>query len=81
VRDGGIVRDAAILSAIGVGPDGRRRLLGVSAAVSAARRWLRRAIGAAVGSGAGDLAAAARERLKIVATDSEGSALTEIARP
>ena len=36
VRDGGIVRDAAILSAIGVGPDGRRRLLGVSAALSEA---------------------------------------------
>jgi transposase-like protein len=36
VRDGGIVRDAAILSAIGVGPDGRRRLLGVSAAISEA---------------------------------------------
>lgn len=36
VRDGGIVRDAAILSAIGVGPDGRRSLLGVSTAVSEA---------------------------------------------
>ena len=36
VRDGGVVRDAAILSAIGVGPDGRRRLLGVSAALSEA---------------------------------------------
>ncbi|MBB4268315.1 IS256 family transposase, partial [Roseospira visakhapatnamensis] len=36
VRDGGIVRDAAILSAIGVAPDGRRRLLGVSAALSEA---------------------------------------------
>lgn len=36
VRDGGIVRDAAILSAIGVGPNGRRRLLGVSAALSEA---------------------------------------------
>lgn len=36
VRDGGIVRDAAILSAIGVGPDGRRSLLGVSAAISEA---------------------------------------------
>jgi len=36
VRDGGIVRDAAILSAICIGPDGRRRLLGVSAALSEA---------------------------------------------
>ncbi|WP_404381459.1 IS256 family transposase [Caenispirillum salinarum] len=36
VRDGGIVRDAAILSAIGVAPDGRRRLLGVSAVLSEA---------------------------------------------
>ena len=36
VRDGGIVRDAAILSAIGIGPDGRRRPLGVSAALSEA---------------------------------------------
>jgi len=36
VRDGGVVRDAAILSAIGIGPDGRRRVLGVSAALSEA---------------------------------------------
>jgi transposase-like protein len=36
VRDGGVVRDAAILSAIGVGPKGRRSLLGVSAALSEA---------------------------------------------
>ena len=31
-----MVRDAAILSAIGIGPDGRRRVLGVSAALSEA---------------------------------------------
>ena len=36
VREGGVVRDAAILSAIGIGPDGRRRVLGVSAALSEA---------------------------------------------
>ena len=36
VRDGGVVRDAAILSAIGISADGRRRLLGVSAARSEA---------------------------------------------
>lgn len=36
VRDGGVVRDAAILSAIGVDPEGRRSLLGVSAALSEA---------------------------------------------
>jgi transposase-like protein len=36
VREGGVVRDAAILSAIGVDPEGRRRVLGVSAALSEA---------------------------------------------
>ena len=30
LRDGGVVRDAALFSAIGVGADGRRRVLGVS---------------------------------------------------
>jgi transposase-like protein len=35
-RQGGVVRDAAVLSAVGVGPDGRRRVLGVSVAVSEA---------------------------------------------
>jgi transposase-like protein len=35
-RDGGVVRDAAVLSAIGIGPDGRRRVLGVSTALSEA---------------------------------------------
>src|SRR5512143_2181324 len=30
LREGGVVRDAALFSAIGIGPDGRRRLLGVS---------------------------------------------------
>ena len=30
VREGGLVRDAAVLSAIGMGPDLRRRVLGVS---------------------------------------------------
>jgi putative transposase len=36
VRDGGVVRDAAVLSAVGVDPEGRRRLLGVSVALSEA---------------------------------------------
>ena len=36
VRDGGVVRDAAVLSAIGIGPDERRRVLGVSCALSEA---------------------------------------------
>ena len=36
VRDGGVVRDAAILSAVGVEPQGRRRILGVSVALSEA---------------------------------------------
>jgi transposase-like protein len=36
MRHGGIVRDAAVLSAIGVGPDERRRVPGVSVAVSEA---------------------------------------------
>jgi transposase-like protein len=36
VRDGGVVRDAAVLSAIGIGPDERRRVLGVSCAISEA---------------------------------------------
>ena len=30
LRDGGVVRDAALFSAIGIGADGRRRVLGVS---------------------------------------------------
>ena len=33
MRHGGIVRDAAVLSAIGIGPDERRRVLGVSVEV------------------------------------------------
>jgi len=36
VRIGGVVRDAAVLSAIGIGLDERRRLLGVSVALSEA---------------------------------------------
>ncbi len=36
VRDGGVVRDAAVLSAIGIGPDQRRWVLGVSCAISEA---------------------------------------------
>ena len=36
VRLGGVVRDAAVLSAIGIGPDQRRRVLGVSVALSEA---------------------------------------------
>ena len=35
-RQGGVVRDAAVLSAFGIGPDGRRRILGVSVALSEA---------------------------------------------
>ena len=36
VREGGVVRDSAVLSAIGMGPDERRRVLGVSCALSEA---------------------------------------------
>jgi transposase-like protein len=36
VREAGVVRDAAVLSAIGIGPDQRRRVLGVSCALSEA---------------------------------------------
>uniref|UniRef100_UPI000DBE5174 IS256 family transposase n=1 Tax=Roseovarius amoyensis TaxID=2211448 RepID=UPI000DBE5174 len=36
MRHGGIVRDAAVLLAIGIGPDERRRVLGVSVALSEA---------------------------------------------
>jgi len=36
VRLGGVVRDTAVLSAIGIGPDERRRVLGVSVALSEA---------------------------------------------
>ncbi len=36
VREAGVVRDAAVLSAVGIGPDQRRRVLGVSCAVSEA---------------------------------------------
>jgi transposase-like protein len=36
VREGGVVRDAAVLAAVGIDPDGRRRLLGVSCALSEA---------------------------------------------
>jgi transposase-like protein len=36
VREVGVVRDAAVLSAVGIGPDQRRRVLGVSCAVSEA---------------------------------------------
>ena len=40
MRHGGVVRDAAVLSAIGIGPDERRRILGVSVALSqAVVRW------------------------------------------
>ena len=38
MRAGGVVRDAAVLSAIGIGPDERRRVLGVSVALSDADR-------------------------------------------
>lgn len=36
MRHGGVVRDAAVLSAIGIGPDEQRRVLGVSVALSEA---------------------------------------------
>ena len=36
LREAGVVRDAAVLSAIGIGPDQRRRVLGVSCAISEA---------------------------------------------
>lgn len=36
MRHGGVVRDVAVLSAIGIGPDERRRVLGVSVALSEA---------------------------------------------
>ena len=36
MRHGGVVREAAVLSAIGIGPDERRRVLGVSIALSEA---------------------------------------------
>jgi transposase-like protein len=36
MRHGGVVRDAAVLSAIGIGQDGRRRVPGVSVALSEA---------------------------------------------
>lgn len=36
MRHGGVVRDVAVLSAIGIGPDERRRILGVSVALSEA---------------------------------------------
>jgi len=41
MRHGGVVRDAAVLSAIGVGPDERRRVLGVSVALSEAEVYWR----------------------------------------
>ena len=40
MRHGGVVSDAAVLSAIGIGPDERRRVLGVSIALSEAEvQW------------------------------------------
>jgi putative transposase len=36
MRHGGVVRNAAVLSAIGIGPDERRRVLGASVALSKA---------------------------------------------
>jgi len=36
MRHGGIVRDVAVISAIGIGPDERRRVLGISVALSEA---------------------------------------------
>lgn len=36
LRDGGVVRDVAVLAAVGIEPDGHRRILGVSAALSEA---------------------------------------------
>jgi transposase-like protein len=36
LREAGVVRDAALFTAVGIGPDGRRRVLGVSSAASEA---------------------------------------------
>lgn len=36
MRHGGVVRDAALLSATGIGPDERRRVLGISVVLSEA---------------------------------------------
>lgn len=38
---GGVVRDAAILSAIGIGEDGKRSILGLSVALSEAEIFIR----------------------------------------
>lgn len=51
VREGGVVRDAAILSAIGIDPEGRRRVLGVSAALSEAEVHWRSFLDDLVGRG------------------------------
>ena len=50
-RQGGVVRDAAVLSAVGVGPDGRRRVLGVSVALSEAEVYWRAFLENLVGRG------------------------------
>lgn len=51
VRDGGVVRDAAVLSAIGIGPDERRRVLGVSCALSEAEVHWRAFLESLIGRG------------------------------
>ena len=51
VREGGVVRDAAVLSAIGIGPDQRRRVLGVSCAISEAEIHWRAFLESLVGRG------------------------------
>jgi len=50
-RQGGVVRDAAVLSAVGVGPDGRRRVLGVSVALFEAEVHWRAFLESLVGRG------------------------------
>lgn len=51
MRHGGVVRDAAVLSAIGIGPDERRRVLGVSVALSEAEVHWRGFLESLVGRG------------------------------
>ena len=51
LRDGGVVRDAALFSAIGVGADGRRRVLGVSCDPSEAEVHWRAFLDSLIGRG------------------------------
>ena len=66
MRHGGVVRDAAVLSAIGIGPDERRRVLGVSVALSEARRTER------------EIALAEERRSLFSDIEHEGSATSQV---